>query len=194
MGVVPGTATAMVKGLSDSGQVEYEPRSGVRLTPSGEQLALHVLRRHRLVELFLVKVLGLDWSVVHEEADALEHALSDRVLDRIDALLGHPSVDPHGDPIPTRQGQVAEPQRISLADCPVEVRLRIARVLDQDPTFLQFLERQRLTPGSSVSVAYREAAADAVRIRTRGGHEVSLGLAAAAKVLVEASTPAGKSR
>src|SRR5262245_13883010 len=92
MGVVPGTATSMVKALSDSGLVEYEPRTGVRLTPSGEQLALHVLRRHRLLELFLVKVLELDWSVVHEEADALEHALSDRVLERIDALLGHPTV------------------------------------------------------------------------------------------------------
>src|SRR5580700_8124791 len=79
MGVVPGTATSMVKALSDSGLVEYEPRAGVRLTHSGEQLALHVLRRHRLLEVFLVKILGLDWSVVHDEADQLEHAVSDRV-------------------------------------------------------------------------------------------------------------------
>src|SRR2546422_9277149 len=93
MGVVPGTATSMVKALADSGLVAYEPRGGVRLTRGGEQLALHVLRRHRLVELFLVKVLGLDWSEVHDEADELEHAISGKVLEKIDAYLGRPSVE-----------------------------------------------------------------------------------------------------
>jgi DtxR family Mn-dependent transcriptional regulator len=189
MGVVPGTATSMVKALSDSGLVEYEPRGGVRLTSRGEQLALHVLRRHRLVELFLVKVLGLDWSVVHEEADSLEHAVSDRVLERLDALLGHPTVDPHGDPIPTPKGQLHEPRRTSLADCTVGVPHRVTRVLDQEPEFLQFADRQGLTPGATVAVQKREAAAEAVRIRIGRGEEVSLGLAAAAKILVE-SPPA----
>src|SRR5580700_5667816 len=126
MGVVPGTATSMVKALSDSGLVEYEPRGGVRLTRSGEQLALHVLRRHRLVELFLVKVLGLDWSVVHDEADMLEHAISDRVLERMDALLDYPTADPHGDPIPTAKGLLHEPRRVSLADCPIDVPQTVA--------------------------------------------------------------------
>src|SRR5262245_5456209 len=84
MGVVPGTATSMIKALADSGLVTYEARNGARLTPGGEKLALHVLRRHRLVELFLVQILKLDWSVVHEEAEALEHVISDRVLERID--------------------------------------------------------------------------------------------------------------
>src|SRR5688500_15281176 len=106
MGVVPGSATSMVKALADSGLVEYEPRGGVRLTAGGEQLALHVLRRHRLVELFLVKVLGLDWSEVHDEAEELEHAISDKVLERMDNLLERPSVDPHGDPIPTARGKL----------------------------------------------------------------------------------------
>src|SRR6187397_1637357 len=106
MGVVPGTATSMIKALADSGLVSYEPRTGVKLTRGGEQLALHVLRRHRLVELFLVKTLGLDWSEVHAEAEELEHAISDKVLDKIDALLGHPTVDPHGDPIPTAEGKL----------------------------------------------------------------------------------------
>ncbi|MGH7179941.1 MAG: metal-dependent transcriptional regulator, partial [Tepidisphaeraceae bacterium] len=105
MGVVPGTATSMVKALADSGLVDYEPREGVKLTRGGEQLALHVLRRHRLVELFLVKFLGLDWSEVHEEAEQLEHAISDKVLEKIDALLERPSVDPHGDPIPPAHGK-----------------------------------------------------------------------------------------
>src|SRR5579863_9086591 len=105
MGVVPGTVTTMVKALDEARLVHYEPRTGVRLTRSGEKLALHVLRRHRLVELFLVKVLGLDWSEVHAEAEDLEHAVSDKVLERIDALLDHPDVDPHGDPIPPARGR-----------------------------------------------------------------------------------------
>jgi DtxR family Mn-dependent transcriptional regulator len=186
MEVVPGTATSMVKALADSGLVEYEPRGGARLTHSGEQLALHVLRRHRLLELFLVKVLELDWSVVHDEADQLEHAISDRVLERIDALLGHPTTDPHGDPIPTSKGHLHEPRRISLADCPVDVPQQVSRVLDQDPEFLQFVERNGLMPGSMLTVKKREPAAEAVKIRIPRRDEVSLGLAAAAKILVEA--------
>jgi len=185
MGVVPGTATSMVKALADSGLAEYEPRGGVRLTHSGEQLALHVLRRHRLVELFLVKVLGLDWSVVHDEADMLEHAISDRVLERIDVLLGHPTADPHGDPIPTAKGHLHEPRRMSLVDCPLSEAQTVARVLDQDPEFLQFADRNGLVPGSSITVTRREPAAEAVRIRNSRGEEIPLGLAAAAKILVE---------
>jgi DtxR family transcriptional regulator, Mn-dependent transcriptional regulator len=188
MGVVPGTATSMVKALADSGLVEYEPRGGARLTHSGEQLALHVLRRHRLVELFLVRVLDLDWSVVHDEADTLEHAISDRVLERIDALLGHPTVDPHGDPIPTSKGQLHEPRRMSLADCPVREPQQIARVLDQDPQFLQFLDRNGLIPGATVTVAKREAEAEAVKVRIARRDEISLGVAAAAKILVQAAS------
>jgi DtxR family Mn-dependent transcriptional regulator len=187
MGVVPGTATSMVKALSDSGLVEYEPRGGVRLTSRGEQLALHVLRRHRLVELFLVKVLGLDWSVVHDEADSLEHAISDVVLERLDALLGHPTTDPHGDPIPTPKGQLHEQSRLSLADCAVGAPHRITRVLDQAPEFLQFVDRHGLTPGATVAVQKREAAAEAVRVRVGKRDEISLGLTAAAKILVEIS-------
>jgi DtxR family Mn-dependent transcriptional regulator len=191
MGVVPGTATSMVKALADSGLVEYEPRGGVKLTRSGEQLALHVLRRHRLVELFLVKVLELDWSVVHDEADMLEHAISDRVLERMDALLGHPTADPHGDPIPTAKGHLHEPRRVSLVDCPIDVPQTVARVLDQDPEFLQFAERSGLVPGSIVTVGKRETAAEAVKVRIGKREEVSLGMVAAAKILVEAP---GKSR
>jgi DtxR family Mn-dependent transcriptional regulator len=185
MNVVPGTATSMVKALSDSGLVQYEPRSGVRLTHSGEQLALHVLRRHRLLEVFLVKILGLDWSVVHDEADQLEHAVSDRVLERIDALLGHPTVDPHGDPIPSAKGQLHDPARMSLADCAIGITQRVARVLDQDAAFLKFLERQGLIPGATLTVENREPQSEAVTLRSPHGQELSLGLATAAKILVE---------
>jgi DtxR family Mn-dependent transcriptional regulator len=183
MGVVPGTATSMIKALADSGLVDYEPRKGARLTERGEQLALHVLRRHRLVELFLVEVLGLDWSVVHDEADALEHAISDRVLERIDALLGHPEVDPHGDPIPTHLGHVREPSARSLGECPVGEPQKVARVIDQSPGFLTFADRHGLTPGAVVTMLEREPAAGAVRVRGPQGEVVALGLDAAAKIL-----------
>jgi len=184
MGVVPGTATAMIKTLSDAGLVEYEPRLGVRLTRGGEQLALHVLRRHRLVELLLVEVLKLDWSEVHEEAEQLEHVISNRVLERIDALLHHPSVDPHGDPIPTAQGKMREQSLVRLVDCPAGSEVVVARVLDQDPAFLQFAERNRLMPGAGLTVDERNTTADSMRVRTPEGHSISLGMSAAGGILV----------
>ncbi len=188
MGVTPGTVTTMIKALADDGLVTYEPRHGVGLTSKGERLALGVIRRHRLVELFLVNVLGLDWSEVDPEAEQLEHVVSDRVLERMDVLLGHPTVDPHGDPIPNAEGSIQESDRASLADCATGVRLRVARVTDQDRGFLVFLERNGLTPGEVVTVEGREPAAGTVLVRRAAkGPAVSLGSAAAAKVLV---TPA----
>lgn len=185
MQVVPGTVTTMVKALGDAGLVDYEPRGGVRLTHNGEQLALHVLRRHRLVELFLVKVVGLDWSEVHAEAEELEHVISEKVLERIDALLGHPTVDPHGDPIPSAKGKVDNIRMSSLADCVTGQPLRVARVMDQDVAFLQFVERSGLMPGVTIQVESRDASADAVLVRPQGRRPVTLGSTAAGKILVE---------
>jgi DtxR family Mn-dependent transcriptional regulator len=185
MAVTPGTATTMIKALAEANLVNYEPRTGVRLTRPGEQLALHVLRRHRLVELFLVKVLGLDWSEVHEEAEHLEHAVSDKVLERMDALLGHPSVDPHGDPIPTSKGKVSSPKLQSLAECDLNRPVRIARIADQEPAFLQFLHKNGLTPGVSLTVDARDPHADSVVLKPADRSAVSLGTAAAAKIMVE---------
>lgn len=185
MGVVPGTATSMVKALADSGLVSYEPRGGTKLTRGGEQLALHVLRRHRLVELFLVKILGLDWSEVHAEAEELEHAISDKVLEKIDALLERPSVDPHGDPIPPPRGKLVDSRHRSLLDCELNRKLRIARVLDQNPTFLQFVERCGLTPGTAVKVGSRDADAASVSVTPAGKSAVTLGTDAATKILVQ---------
>src|SRR3954466_9246354 len=101
VGVPPGTATTMVKALAESGLAEYEPYSGVRLSSAGERLAALGLPRHRLVELFLVQVIGMSWDEVHDDAEQLEHVVSERLIERIDEMLGHPSHDPHGDPIPT---------------------------------------------------------------------------------------------
>ena len=104
VGVAPGTATTMVKALAESGLVEYEPYVGVRLAPAGERLAGLVLRRHRLVELFLVNVMGMSWAEVHDEAEQLEHVVSDRLIERMDEMLGHPTHDPHGVRFPRRKG------------------------------------------------------------------------------------------
>ena len=187
VGVAPGTATAMVKALAASELLSYEPRGGVTLTTSGEQLALHVLRRHRLIELFLVNVLGLDWSEVHVEAEELEHAISEKVLKRIDDLLGRPTMDPHGDPIPTAKGQLNRMHLRSLAECSPGQTVLIRRVSDQDPSFLQFVHRHGLTPGNDLQVIESDEAADAVTVRPEGGSNVTVGRNAAAKVLVEAA-------
>jgi DtxR family Mn-dependent transcriptional regulator len=114
LGVVPGTATTMVKTLAESGLVRYEPYMGVRLTRAGEKLATLVLRRHRLIELFLVKVIGMSWAEVHDEAELLEHAVSERLIERIDDMLGRPEVDPHGDPIPTAEGRMPRRDHLDL--------------------------------------------------------------------------------
>jgi len=185
MGVAPGTATAMVKALADAGLVQYEPRGGVRLTTKGERRALNVIRRHRLIELFLVQTLGLDWSEVHAEAEELEHAISDKVLEKIDALLGHPQFDPHGDPIPAARGAFTPVALQSLGDCALHQELRIARVVEQDAEFLQMLHRLGLVPGTAIVVEARDRVADSVAVRPTGRRAVNLGTMAAAKVLVE---------
>jgi len=185
LGVVPGTATTMVKTLSESGLVHYEPYLGVRLTPAGEKLASLVLRRHRLIELFLVKVLGMSWAEVHDEAERLEHAVSEQLIDRIDEMLGRPEVDPHGDPIPTAEGTMPSPEYMDLSAAPVGTGLVVARVIDQDADFLRFLEQQQLTPGSEIEIEARDEAADSVRIRVRSGTITTVGLRAASKVLVQ---------
>ena len=184
--VAPGTVTAMVKALEKDGLLTYEPYSGVRLTVDGRRLALHVLRRHRLIELFLVEVLGLDWSEVHEEAEHLEHAMSDKLVDRIDQLLGYPRTDPHGDPIPDVAGELRQADLVNLDDCPPGGPFTIARVSDQDESFLRFVERHGLKPGSRVEIVRRDRSADAITLQPELLPAVTLGGEAAAKLWVEA--------
>jgi DtxR family Mn-dependent transcriptional regulator len=184
LGVAPGTATTMVKALADSGLVVYEPYSGVRLTPAGEKLAAMVLRRHRLVELFLVRVMGMSWAEVHDEAEQLEHAVSERLIDRIDEMLGRPAVDPHGDPIPDHEGVIQTPDTDSLLNCPLNEPLVVSRVLDQDPEFLRFVEQSHLKPGQAIVVESRNDAADRVMVRV-DDRAIALGTRAASKLTVE---------
>ncbi len=182
LGVVPGTATTMMKALSESGLVRYEPYMGVRLTPAGEKLAGLVLRRHRLIELFLVKVLNMSWAEVHDEAERLEHAVSESLIDRIDEMLGRPAVDPHGDPIPSAEGRVPQLDYVDLLSAPLNASMVVTRVIDQDPEFLRFVEQQRLMPGQAVVVEHRDSASDSVRLLV-AGQPVTIGSRAASKVL-----------
>src|SRR5687767_10478471 len=186
LGVVPGTATTMVKTLAESGLAKYEPYAGVRLTAAGEKLAAMVLRRHRLIELFLVKVMGMSWTEVHDEAEHLEHAVSERLIDRIDEMLGRPKFDPHGDPIPDSHGAFDRRQYDTLLTCPIRSRVTVSRVTDQDSAFLHFVERHDLKPGSVVEVEERDELADSVRLKGEGNKRITIGARAASKVLVEA--------
>ena len=185
MGVSPGTATSMVKALAEANLVRYEPYAGVRLLAAGERLARLVIRRHRLVELFLVKVMGFRWDEVHEEAEQLEHVVSERLIERIDEMLGRPETDPHGDPIPTPEGEIAQRELYSLLSCPLGVPLRVTRVTDQDAAFLRFLEEHDLKPGQEVRVERRDELADSVRLLAPAHDVLTIGARAASKVLVE---------
>jgi DtxR family Mn-dependent transcriptional regulator len=183
LGVLPGTVTSMLKTLDDSNLATYTPYEGVRLTAPGRALALRVLRRHRLIEQFLSQTLQLTWDEVHEEAEHMEHAVSDALVDRIDAFLGHPSTDPHGDPIPQADGTIAAAADRSLAECAAGDRFRVARVVDQSSEFLRYLSQHGLSIGAQGSLVANDASRDRVTIRL-GGAEKTLPREAAAKLMV----------
>jgi len=189
--VAPGTVTAMLKTLEEAGLVRYRRYGGVQLTKEGETLALHVQRRHRVVELFLVKVLGMPWTEVHEEAEALEHAVSEKVLERMDALLGHPTTDPHGDPIPQADGQLPVGPNSALSSAAAGDALEIVRLVDQRPEFLRLAERLGLEPGSRVEVADRDEAGQILHLQS-GGRQVAVALSAAEKIMVRPSELTGE--
>jgi len=181
--VAPGTVTSMLKTLAESGLANYMPYEGVSLTPAGAALALRVMRRHRLIELFLVKTLNLSWDEVHEEAENMEHAVSDLLIDRIDAYLGHPKVDPHGDPIPTADGSLDMIDTRPLVECQPGEDFRLARVLDQSPEFLRFLTESGFTLGAEGQVLSNRVESGVVRVRIEG-RETTLGRQAAEKLCV----------
>jgi DtxR family Mn-dependent transcriptional regulator len=183
LGVSPGTVTSMLKTLGESNLVTYTPYEGVCLTQAGEALALRIVRRHRLIELFLVRTLDLNWDEVHEEAENMEHAVSDRLVDRMDAFLGHPAADPHGDPIPRSDGSYETPESLSLAECSVGDEFLLARVIDQSPEFLRFLSSSGLPLGAQGRVVAHGSEAGIVTVKV-GGKQTTLGRAAADKIRV----------
>lgn len=191
MGVSPGTVTSMLKTLHESELAYYAPYEGVRLTPLGERLALRIYRRHRLLESFLCRSLELPWDMVHEDAERMEHHISDFLIERIDDYLGHPTHDPHGDPIPAADGTVASVNSRPLVDCPVGARFRLVRVTDQSPEFLRYLTQSGLSLETIGLVTANRVEAGIVVVEV-GGREVNLSRVVAGNLLVTPvdSTPA----
>ncbi|MCC7475979.1 MAG: metal-dependent transcriptional regulator [Pirellulales bacterium] len=183
LGVLPGTVTSMLKTLDESNLATYTPYEGVRLTPSGRALALRVLRRHRLIEQFLSHTLNLTWDEVHEEAEHMEHAVSDALIDRIDAFLGHPTTDPHGDPIPRADGTVDTANDRPLTTCTVGDSFRVCRVVDQSSEFLRYLSQVGVEIGTHGSLVASDAARNQLTIRLSTG-ERTISHDRAAKLMV----------
>ncbi len=185
LSVLPGTVTSMLKTLSEANLAIYTPYEGVSLTESGRLLAMRVIRRHRLIELFLEKTLQLKWDEVHEEAENLEHAASDWLVDRIESYLGYPETDPHGDPIPRSDGSIRDAAGRSLDQLQGGERFRLVRVLDQSPEFLRFLSDAGLSLGSQGYVVDSQTASGVLTFELQG-KESTLSLSVAQKLLVEA--------
>jgi DtxR family Mn-dependent transcriptional regulator len=156
LGVTPGSASAMVRKLSEVGLVQHEPYHGVRLTQRGRRVALEVLRHHRLIELFLAEELGMPWDRVHAEAEVLEHAISEDLEQLIADRLGHPKLDPHGDPIPTEGFEIDERPTRSLDELSPGAVGRFVRVSDSEPEMLRYLAEQGIALGDHLRVTGRQ--------------------------------------
>jgi DtxR family Mn-dependent transcriptional regulator len=172
LGVTPASASSMVKKLAEGGLVEHAPYRGVRLTGEGERLALEVLRHHRLLELYLAEHLGVPWDRVHEEAEALEHVISEDLEARIAAKLGNPTHDPHGDPIPSVDLTIDEGHTESVEALEVGARGRFVRVSDADPEMLRYLEARGIAIGSEVELVDRQPFDGPLTLRIGGSDEV----------------------
>jgi DtxR family transcriptional regulator, Mn-dependent transcriptional regulator len=162
--LAPASVSGMLRRLADQDLVEHELYRGVTLTPSGRQIALRMLRRHRLIEAYLVAHLGYSWDTVHEEAEQLEHAVSETLIERIAKVLGHPLEDPHGDPIPAPDGTLAEVVYTPLVDIPIGEEAEIRRVNTNQPDRLRYFSAAGLTPGTRVVVAAREPFRGPIRL------------------------------
>jgi DtxR family Mn-dependent transcriptional regulator len=186
LGVTPGSASAMVRKLSEVGLVEHEPYHGVRLTQKGRRVALEVLRHHRLIELFLAEELGMPWDRVHAEAEVLEHAISEDLEQLIADRLGHPKLDPHGDPIPTEGFEIDERPTRSLDELSPGAVGRFVRVSDSEPEMLRYLAEQGIALGDHLRVTGRQPFGGPVFVRV-GEREQPLGgdLARAMRIELE---------
>ncbi|MDF1505430.1 metal-dependent transcriptional regulator [Roseisolibacter sp. H3M3-2] len=190
LGVAPASVSGMVKRLADQGLLTYERYRGVRLTADGRRAALRTLRRHRILECYLATVLGYPWDRVHEEAERLEHAASDQLIDRMAAALGDPAFDPHGAPIPTREGAVDERRHLALSDLEPGARARVVRVSDEDGALLRYLGELALTPGTELTLVAR-APFDGPLTLAVGDARPAVGPGVAQQVLVEPLDPEG---
>lgn len=172
LGVSSASATNMLKKLASAGLVDHEPYRGASLTTAGRKVALEVIRHHRLLETYLAEALGLPWDEVHDEAEVLEHVLSERLEDRIAALLGHPDFDPHGHPIPRRDGSLPEASERRLWEAADGERVAVGRVSDHEAGALRYLGELGIFPGTEVEVVGRGPVAGPLFIRVAAGGDV----------------------
>jgi DtxR family Mn-dependent transcriptional regulator len=202
--IAPASVTGMLRRLAELGLISYERYRGVRLSELGRRAALRTIRRHRVIEAYLTKALGYPWDRVHDEAERLEHAASDDLIDRMAAAIGEPETDPHGAPIPTREGTVDAPMLLALLDVPVGDMVRVRRVGDRDPERLRYLAELGIIPGAEVRVITRAPFGGPITLRIMreglraraagrgpgaggaGDRECSVGPSLAAEVFVEA--------
>jgi DtxR family transcriptional regulator, Mn-dependent transcriptional regulator len=182
-------ASKMLKRLVELRLIEHSPYRGVRLTEAGRKMALEIIRHHRLLERYLVEALGYEWDEVHAEAERLEHHISEAFEQRIDSLLGYPECCPHGDPIPTRDGTVADVAKRSLAEQSVPARLTIRRVRDEDAELLRHLKSLGLLPGTAIEFVMQEPFGGAYLVRV-GGDIVRVAPRAAEQIFVGAAADA----
>ncbi|MDN4614240.1 metal-dependent transcriptional regulator [Leifsonia sp. F6_8S_P_1B] len=183
MGVRAATVSDAIRRLAEQGLVAHEPYGGIELTEAGRRHAVQMVRRHRLIETFLVAELGYGWDEVHDEAEVLEHAVSDELVARIDRRLGHPARDPHGDPIPTADGEPRRPAAVALLSAPAGVPLTVARISDADPAVLRYLGERGLRLDAVLQVDEHRAFAGDVTVLIDGA-TIVLGATAAAAVWV----------
>ena len=181
LGVAPSSVTEMVKKMASAGLVSHVPYGAVRLTEAGTARALAVVRRHRLIETWLVQEMGYGWDEVHDEAEILEHAISDRLLEAIDARLGRPARDPHGDPIPSVDGTLQRRPTVLLAEAPAGHEGAVVRISDRDPAVLRALDEAGI--GLDAQLTVTDAAAASVRV-TVGARAHTLPRAAAEAIWV----------
>ena len=183
LGVSPASVTGMIKKLDELKLISYERYQGVQLSEAGRKIALEVIRHHRLVELYLSEAMGVPWDQVHDEAEKWEHVLSENLEDRMDEILGHPTVDPHGSPIPNRQGEIEEIERTALSELSVGDKAVIAEVHDRDPDLLRYFGGMGLYPEERIEVIAFDPFDGPIRLLVDGEERI-LGREAARHIYV----------
>lgn len=169
----PSSVTDMVQKLADKNLVAYKKYQGVQLTLKGKEAAIHIIRKHRLWEVFLVEKLGFSWDEVHDVAEQLEHIQSEKLIDRLDKFLGFPSEDPHGDPIPNNKGELPKLKRQLLSDAPLKTTLICVGVKDSSPAFLQYLDKQKIALGSAIQILEKESFDNSLKLLV-GNSEITV--------------------
>jgi DtxR family Mn-dependent transcriptional regulator len=181
--IAPASVSGMIRRLAEHGLIAHERYRGVRLTDAGRRAALRTIRRHRVIEAYLTTALGYPWDLVHAEAERLEHAASDELIDRMAAAIGEPATDPHGAPIPTREGRFDAQPLPTLADARPGTRVRVQRVGDRDPERLRYLAELGITPGTQVEVVSQDPFDGPITLRI-GAAQHSIGPTLARQIMV----------